>query len=41
MWETAPSEFDFETLKFRISGLEIKHLEAHNLCDKGVFFFLS
>ena len=35
----------FRDLRFRIWGLEIKHLKAHNLawpwCDKGVFSFIN
>ena len=44
MWETAPSEvtcfpqFWFWDLKFRIWGLEIKHLYAPNFVGQGCFF---
>ena len=50
LWETAPSEVlsFWERINFPLKylnwfwdpiwGLEIKHLKAHNLCDKGVFF---
>ena len=56
VWETAPSEWRsfrerrnfpriwIRYLRFRIWGLQIKHLKVHNLCDKGAtrfFFFLS
>ena len=49
LWETAPSEVlsFWERINFPLKylnwfwdpiwGLEIKHLKAHNLCDKGVF----
>ena len=29
----------FRDLRFRMWGLEIKHLKAH-ICDKGVFYFI-